>query len=172
MKLRIKKLVPNAIIPKYAHHGDSGFDLYATEDVIVYPNQTVRVPIGLAFDIPFGYEMQIRPRSGVTSKTKLRVQLGTVDSGYKGEVKVMVDNIASGCDCQKFDNGLLGIDGKVVDEDFMNVYDVIPNTYVIKKGDRIAQGIIAPVIEAEIEETDDVGTSERGSDGFGSTGVN
>lgn len=166
MKLRVKKLHKDAVLPKYAHKGDSGFDLYAVEDIIIYPNETKKIPIGLAFDIPEGYEMQIRPRSGVTSKTKLRVQLGTVDSGYKGEVMVMVDNIANPFSYDDSSGLLLAIDGTVVDTNFH-----VNNAYLIQKGDRIAQGIIAPVIAAEIEETDDVGTSERGAGGFGSTGI-
>ncbi len=93
-QLRYKKVNPAAIEPAYAHDGDSGFDLYATEDVIITPGSTEKVPTGLAFELPEGYELQVRPKSGISTRTKLRVTLGTVDSNYRGEVSVMVDNIA------------------------------------------------------------------------------
>jgi len=91
--MKVKKMHPDAVIPKYAQQGDSGFDLVAVEDVIIEPGETKLIKTGLAFDIPEGFEIQVRPRSGITLKTKLRVQLGTVDAGYKGEVGVIVDNI-------------------------------------------------------------------------------
>ncbi|MFJ8266792.1 dUTP diphosphatase [Peribacillus asahii] len=94
MNVKIKKISEHAVIPKYAKQGDSGFDLVAIEDVVIEPGETKKIPTGLAFEIPQGYELQVRPRSGITSKTKLRVQLGTVDAGYRGEVSVIVDNIA------------------------------------------------------------------------------
>src|SRR5699024_5835833 len=92
-KVKVKRLRVDAIIPSKAHESDSGFDLYASEDVIVEPGDTVKVPLGIAIEPPKGYEMQIRPRSGISSKTKLRVQFGTVDTSYRGEIKVTVDNI-------------------------------------------------------------------------------
>ena len=144
MLLKVKKLNEAAVLPQYAHEGDSGFDLVAVKEVVIEAGETKKVPIGLAFDIPQGYELQIRPRSGITSKTELRVQLGTVDSGYKGEISAIVDNIA---------NSMIG------------------SSATVRIGDRIAQGVIAPVIRATIQESDDVGSSERGTNGFGSTGV-
>jgi deoxyuridine 5'-triphosphate nucleotidohydrolase len=99
LNVKIQRLNSEAIIPKYAREGDAGFDLVAVEDTIVEPGATVLVSTGLAFEIPPGYEMQIRPRSGVTVKTKLRVQIGTIDSGYRGEIKVIVDNIAERIHC-------------------------------------------------------------------------
>jgi dUTP pyrophosphatase len=85
MNVKIKKMHPDAIIPSYAKPGDSGFDLVALEDVVIAAGQTKKVPTGLAFEIPDGYEMQIRPRSGLTLNSKLRVQLGTIDAGYRGD---------------------------------------------------------------------------------------
>lgn len=87
-----KKLHVDAILPAKAHDEDSGFDLYALEDTIIYPGQTVIVKTGIAVDLPEGFDATVRPRSGNTSKTKLRVQLGTVDRQYTGEIGVMVDN--------------------------------------------------------------------------------
>ena len=147
MNLRTKiKRVKDVELPKYAKPGDSGFDLVAAEDTIIWPGETKVVPTGLAFEIPSGYELQVRPRSGITRNTKLRVVLGTVDSGYRGEVGVLVDNTESPIS--------------------LNM-----QAHVIEKGTRIAQGVIAPVITAHFEEVDVLSNSERGVGGFGSTGT-
>lgn len=147
MNLRVKiKRVKDVELPKYAKPGDAGFDLVAAEDTFIWPGETKVVPTGLAFEIPPGYELQVRPRSGMTRNTKLRVVLGTVDSGYRGEVGVLVDNIES-------------VKGK-----FMH-------SQMIEKGTRIAQGVIAPVITAHFEEVDELSHSERGTNGYGSTGT-
>lgn len=92
MQVKIKKLHSDAQIPAYAKPGDSGFDLSAAEPLGIGPYESAIVKTGLAFEIPEGYELQVRPRSGVTTKTDLRVQLGTVDSGFRGEVGIIVDN--------------------------------------------------------------------------------
>ena len=137
--LKVKKLHEDAVIPVYAKPGDAGFDLVAVEDIYIPAQGKGKVPIGLAFEIPEGYELQIRPRSGVTSKTWIRVQLGTVDSGYRGEVQVMVDNLSYG-------------------------------TMYIPKGHRIAQGVVNELPNVHIIEVEELGTSDRGEGGFGSTG--
>lgn len=95
MNCKVKRLSVNAIIPTYAKFGDSGFDLRTTKNTTILPGETGKVALGLAFEVPTGFELQIRPRSGITSKTKLRVQLGTIDSGYRGEVFATVDNIGT-----------------------------------------------------------------------------
>ncbi|MEH7538174.1 dUTP diphosphatase [Bacillus toyonensis] len=147
MKLRVKiKRLKDVDLPKYAREFDAGFDLVATEDTIIWPGETKVVPTGLAFEIPPGYEVQVRPRSGMTRDTKLRVVLETVDSGFRGEVGVLVDNI------------------EVPKETSMQAH-------VIEGGIRIAQGVIAPVETAHFEEVDELLVSERGICGFGSTGV-
>lgn len=171
--VKVKRLHEDAVIPTYAHEGDSGFDLVAVADVLVEPGETVKVPIGLAFEIPNGYELQIRPRSGITSKTKLRVQFGTVDSGYIGEVAVSVDNIAVFVDIFDIptmdgDYVIYGSDGKY---DHCSSYIHEGGSYLIRKGDRIAQGVIAPVAHATFEEVHELGDTERGTDGFGSSGI-
>ncbi|WP_144616234.1 dUTP diphosphatase [Bacillus cereus] len=148
MKLRVKiKRLKDVELPKYAKPGDAGFDLVAAEDTIIWPDETKVVPTGLAFEIPPGYELQVRPRSGMTRDTKLRVVLGTVDSGYRGEVGVLVDNTE-------------------------RPLSLSMQAHVIEKGTRIAQGVIAPVVTAHFEEVDELSDSERGSGGFGSTGTN
>ncbi|MBJ9983555.1 dUTP diphosphatase [Bacillus sp. S70] len=147
MNLRTKiKRVRDVELPKYAKPGDSGFDLVAAEDTIIWPGETKVVQTGLAFEIPPGYELQVRPRSGMTRNTKLRVILGTVDSGYRGEVGVLVDNTERSIS--------------------LNM-----KAHVIEKGTRIAQGVIAPVITAHFVEVDELSDSERGTNGYGSTGV-
>lgn len=147
MNLRTKiKRVRDVDLPKYAKPGDSGFDLVAAEDTIIWPGETKVVPTGLAFEVPPGYELQVRPRSGMTRNTKLRVVLGTVDSGYRGEVGVLVDN----------NERPISLNRKA---------------HVIEKGTRIAQGVIAPVVTAHFVEVDELSESDRGTGGFGSTGV-
>ncbi|MEB9422732.1 dUTP diphosphatase [Bacillus cereus] len=156
MNLRTKiKRVRDVELPKYAKPGDAGFDLVAAEDVVINPGETKVIPTGLAFEIPPGYEMQIRPRSGMSRKTKLRVILGTVDSGYRGEVGVIVDHIMSKD---------LGVRFDKEKQEFVSAS-------VIEKGDRIAQGVIAPVVKAHFVEVDELSESDRGTGGFGSTGV-
>ncbi|PHC14329.1 dUTP diphosphatase [Bacillus toyonensis] len=147
MNLRVKiKRVKDVELPKYAKPGDSGFDLVAAEDTIIWPGETKVVQTGLAFEIPPGYELQVRPRSGMTCNTKLRVILGTVDSGYRGEVGVLVDNTE-------------------------RTLRVNMKAHVIERGTRIAQAVIAPVETAHFVEVDELSDSERGVGGFGSTGV-
>ncbi|MCD2370942.1 deoxyuridine 5'-triphosphate nucleotidohydrolase [Bacillus sp. BS3(2021)] len=172
MNVNIKRLSPDAKIPQYAHASDACFDLVATEDVIIEPGETALVKTGLAFEIPEGYEMQIRPRSGITLKTKLRVQLGTVDAGYRGEVGVIVDNIARNTAKRRevdvdINCPLLHIDGAP-----SNLYVFNNNAiYKIRKGDRIAQAVIKPVEQAAFTEVTELGDSDRGAGGFGSSGV-
>src|SRR5690625_1275503 len=92
VKIGYKTLNDDSILPTKAHPTDSGFDLYASDDVIIEPGETTIVPTGIAVELPAGYEAQVRPRSGVTAKSKLRIQLGTIDNGYNGEIGVIVDN--------------------------------------------------------------------------------
>ncbi|MFD9274409.1 dUTP diphosphatase [Bacillus subtilis] len=170
MNVNIKRLSPDAQIPAYAHATDAGFDLVAAADVIIEPGATACVPTGLAFEIPEGFEMQIRPRSGITLKTKLRVQLGTVDAGYRGEVGVIVDNIAeyrNSSGAELFRESFDTIDGNLVPTDGM--FNV--KTYLIRKGDRLAQAVIKPVEQAVFTEVDALGDSDRGAGGFGSSGI-
>src|SRR5690625_1787771 len=146
-----KRLSDGATIPTKAHASDSGFDLAASADVIIEPGETKVVPTGIAVELPEGYEAQVRPRSGVTAKTKLRVQLGTIDNGYNGEIGVIVDNIATA----GFD-----IDG------------VSYPLEEVRKGDRIAQLVVQALPEVTAVEIDDVTqNSERGEGGFGSSGI-
>jgi len=93
LEIKVKKLHENAIIPTKAHESDSGWDLYILDDIEIKPKDTVIIPTGIAIKLPPNTEAQVRPRSGVTSKTKLRVQLGTIDNDYTGDIGIIVDNI-------------------------------------------------------------------------------
>jgi len=158
LRVKIKRLNESVELPRYAKPGDAGFDLVAAEDVTIEPGETKVIPTGLAFEIPPGYELQVRPRSGISRKTFLRVVLGTVDSGFRGEVGVIVSNTSY------LGNSItLGIN-----DDHGICASV---NYGIKKGDRIAQGVIAPVETAHFVEVDELSDSERGTGGFGSTGT-
>jgi dUTP pyrophosphatase len=141
MVLKIKKLNESAIIPAYQSKEAAGFDLHSIEDTVIKPNQRKLIGTGLAFEIEKGFEVQIRPRSGLAYKHGITVlnSPGTIDSDYRGEIKVLLINLG--------------------DEEFE-----------IKKGERIAQAVVAPVIQAEIVEVDELSSTERGSGGFGSTG--
>ncbi|QHZ51167.1 dUTP diphosphatase [Paenibacillus larvae] len=151
MEVKIKKLHPDAVIPEYATAGAAGFDLVALEDVIIEPGDVKTIRTGLAFEIPVGYELQIRPRSGVSLKTKLRQpnSVGTIDSDYRGEVQLMFENTLT---------KLAHLNVKLA-------------SYLIQKGDRLAQGIIAPVERAKFTVVDELSGTERGAGGFGHTGV-
>src|SRR5690625_2573440 len=177
IRVGFKRLDESAIIPTKAHVSDSGFDLYALEDTIIEPGETKVIPTGIAVSLPAGYEAQVRPRSGVTAKTKLRVQLGTIDNGDTGEIGVIVDNIRYTKD------GVDILSGEVTTSKSRQVDTIDGNTitvnksykafpYLIRKGDRLAQLVIQPLptvqayeIEGDIEQTD------RGAGGFGSSGV-
>lgn len=181
MNVKIKRLSPDAVVPRYACVGDSGFDLVSTTDVIVEPGATVLVPTGLSVELPPGYEMQIRPRSGVSLRTKLRVANapGTVDSGYRAEVGVIIDNLAEkdvviarnerGWAELVPQNGVVfringGVDVEMSDTLFAN-------SYIIRKGDRIAQGVIQRVETVTLVEVAELSETERGAGAFGHSGV-
>ncbi|RPJ97271.1 dUTP diphosphatase [Rummeliibacillus sp. TYF005] len=95
LKIKVKRLVEDAVIPFKAHPTDSGFDLIAVEDMIIWPFETKKINTGLAFELPSNYELQVRPRSGLSLKTGLKVIFGTVDNSYRGEVGVIAINVSS-----------------------------------------------------------------------------
>ena len=133
-----------AVIPEYKTVGAAGADLYALVDspITLAPGKTAMVPTGLFFEIPEGYEIQVRPRSGLAAKNGVTVlnTPGTIDSDYRGEIKIILINLG--------------------DKDF-----------VINSGDRVAQMVIAPLIQASFSIVDELSDTTRGSVGFGSTGV-
>lgn len=183
INVKVRKLHDDAVIPRYATDGASGFDLVAVEDVIISPGETKLVRTGLAFEIPPGYEMQIRPRSGISLKTKLRVanSPGTIDEDFRGEVCVIVDNttqfnyeVAWGEINAVCHNALHTLDssGYTPQGNILTEESVPVGTYIIRKGDRIAQGVIVPIVRADFEVTDgELTETGRGAGSFGSTGI-
>ena len=90
-KITVKRLSTTAKLPSKAHQDDAGFDIYADEDIYIFPNKATAVSAGIVIEIPTGYYGRLKARSGLTIKTHLRVLEGTIDSGYRGELKVMCD---------------------------------------------------------------------------------
>ncbi|MCK9909728.1 deoxyuridine 5'-triphosphate nucleotidohydrolase [Microbacteriaceae bacterium K1510] len=167
MAVKVQRLHNDAVIPRYARELDAGFDLVSVEDVIIPPGETAKIKTGLAFALPDGYELQVRPRSGISAKTKLRLcnAPGTIDAGYRGEVCVLVDNIRT----------VNGVGGRIcldISEQSVEVeQEVDRHAYLIRKGERIAQGVLSAVPLALFEEAIELDETERGSRGFGSSGV-
>lgn len=161
---------PDAKIPKYANNCDSGCDIYATEDVIIHPQETKIVKTGLKVVIPNGYEIQIRPRSGISLKTKLRVSNspGTIDSGYRDEIGIIMTNMSTKDEYIKtFSNNteirMITLDDKVSHQ----------GIYKIRKGDRIAQLVLCKVPKMNFVKVEDVLSVDKNNrkSGFGGTGV-
>lgn len=128
-------------LPKFETDGAAGVDLRSTETVVIPPKSTALVPTGLFVEIPVGYELQIRPRSGLSLKTKLRVanSPGTIDSDYRGEIKIIMDNIGD-------------------------------KAIAIVSGERVAQAVLCPVSQFTWVEQNNLSETDRGEGGFGSTG--
>ena len=167
MRIRFKLLSENAKLPTKTNPTDSGLDLYAAEDVVIAPGETVVVKTDVAVELPPGHEAQVRPRSGITSKTKLRIQLGTIDESYRGNIGIIVDNIAS-VYLPELPVYPISIDGKWQTE----CLDQYPDeTYLIRKGDKIAQLVVQPIPQTVAVEISELSASDRGENGFGSSGV-
>ena len=143
-KILIKRLSNEIPLPKYATSGSSGMDLSANTDIDIKikPGDISIISTGLSVSIPEGFEVQIRPRSGLAAKQKISVlnTPGTIDADYRGEIKVILVNHG--------------------EKDF-----------IVEKGLRIAQMVLCPIIKAEIKEVDNLEDTNRGKGGFGSTGT-
>jgi len=141
---RISELTNDVPLPTYATQGSAGMDIYAAvvNEMTVKAGETTLVPTGFSMEIPVGFEAQIRPRSGLALKSSIGLMNspGTIDSDYRGEVKIVFTNY-----------------GK--------------NDFVVKRGDRIAQMIVAKYERVEWEETHRLSETVRGSGGFGHTGI-
>jgi dUTP pyrophosphatase len=140
--IRLKRLSADARIPQYEYPDDSGADLYAAEDAVLQPGERRAIATGLVAEVPLGYEIQVRPKSGLALKSGITVlnTPGTVDAGYRGEIKVILINLSA-------------------------------EPYAIHKGQKIAQLVVAPVFQAAFEEVAELSESRRGAGGFGSTGL-
>ena len=166
IQIPIEKCHEDAKIPVYANLTDAGADLYAIEDIVIAPGETVLVPTGLKVAIPRGYEIQVRPKSGRALKTKMRVANtpGTIDSGYRDEIKVIIDNIEPPFKdiSYHFDD-----EGKVIIDSILH-----GSSYSISKGDKFAQLVLSEVPKMDFVEVESVSkyTGNRGG-GFGSTGI-
>ena len=142
MKLKIKKVHPDAKLPEYMSDGAVGFDLYNLASKNIRPGQTKLLRTGIAVQVPDGYEMTVRPRSGLCIRMPnyLANSIGTIDPDYRGEILIpFVNNTRA----------------------YQRIYH----------GDRIAQGIISPVIQVKITEVEELDSTKRGTSGFGSSGL-
>jgi dUTP pyrophosphatase len=143
--IKVKKLHLDAVLPKYNYPTDSGFDLHSIEEVILPPFGRALVPTGLSFQFDEGFEIQVRPKSGLAINQGLTVlnTPGTVDQGYSGEIKVIVFNTNN-------------------------------TTVTIPKGMKVAQGVLCPVMnggKVDIVDVAELDETDRGNNGFGSTGI-
>lgn len=143
MEVRIKKVHPDAVIPVYKTSGAAGADLYAIADDIIYPGDTVIIKTGLSVVIPDGYCGLVQGRSGLSVNDNYHVKTGIIDSDYRGEIGVIMSNPCTS---------------------HMPLH--------IAKGDRIAQILFIAVSQVDFIECHSLDDTERGSGGFGSTGIN
>jgi len=141
-KILIKRLSKEVSLPKYETSGSSGMDLASNMNTNIDPGKIAIIPTGLSLSIPKGFEVQIRPRSGLAAKQKVTVlnTPGTIDADYRGEIKVILINLG---------------------------HDI----FRIEKGLRIAQMVVCPIIQAQLKEVSELNETKRGKGGFGSTGV-
>lgn len=144
-KIKVELTNQDSVLPKYAYPSDSGFDIHASEEVIIGPFGRALVPTGLKLSFEEGYEIQVRPKSGLALKQGLTVlnTPGTVDQGYTGEIQVIVFNTNN-------------------------------TTVTIPKGMKVGQGVLCPVVQGKYVQFEQVGNIEekdRGNNGFGSTGI-
>jgi dUTP pyrophosphatase len=142
MRLAVTRLDPDLPLPRYAHRGDAGLDIYAAAEARLAPLERTLVPTGLAVAIPEGYAGFVQPRSGNAVKKGLGFvnTPGLIDSHYRGEIKLVVINL---------------------DPD---------ETLVIERGDKIGQLVVQPVASVDVVEVDELDETVRGEGGFGSTG--
>ena len=149
MNIKVKKVHDNAVLPVFAHSTDTGFDLFTVEDTAVNANEKAIVRTGLIFDLPYGWGIQVRNKSGITTKgvpnllgdnADITVYIGTVDSAYRGEVGIMIKNETN-------------------------------DKIVIPSGIKLAQGVLEKVYQCTFEEVNDVSETDRGTGGYGSTGI-
>jgi dUTP pyrophosphatase len=140
--LKILKLDPAAILPRYEHPGDAGLDLFALKDYELLPGDRQLIQTGIALELPPHTEAQIRPRSGLALKHGITVlnSPGTIDAGYRGEIGVILINLGQ-------------------------------KPFTVTVGMKIAQMVIAPVLQVNLETVNTLSKSQRGEGGFGSSGV-
>lgn len=155
-RLGVKKLHHDAVLPTKAHSTDLGMDLYALEDTILKAGVVTKVSTGIACEFPYGYGALLRDRSSMATKKEVFVVAGVIDQDYTGEVCVALFN--PGTPAMSFPLSAYG----------PSVYQ--DGDVEIKKGDKIAQMILIPTITFPIVEVDELHTTARGANGFGSSG--
>ena len=167
--LNIKLLSDNATTPTRAYGVSAGLDIYAAETVVIEPQEKILLATDIAVDIPEGYVGLLTSRSGVSSKTHLVVETGKIDAGYNGHVKVNIKND----DLPRIPN-LKQAKYKNLNDSYIKAKDNETykiGTYKINKGDKIAQLVITPIVTPEVNIVEEFESeSERGSQGFGSSG--
>jgi len=161
VEIFIEKCSDKAKIPFYANPGDAGMDVCSAEEIIIKPGETVIIKTGLKFAIPEGFEIQVRPRSGISYKTPLRLSNspGTIDSGYRDELGIIMTNTS---DLANNSNEIFDLSSKGNNH----------GAYRIRIGDRIAQLVLAKVPKMKfkiVNSVEDIGKNRGG--GFGSTGI-
>ena len=167
LKVNFKKLSPTAITPTKAHTTDAGFDLYVDEDVVLKYGETAAIKTNIAIELPEGYVADVRPRSGLTLNTGLRVHYGTVDSGYRDGIGIICEN---GSHVQNDENNKNRI-YKVASGTLHHASIWEQEVIIIKQGQKIAQLVILPIPEITLQEVNELSDSDRGVNGFGSTGA-
>lgn len=152
----------DAKMPAYAHLTDAGMDVYLTEDVVIHPGETKLIPLGIKVALPLGYELQVRPKSGRSLKSKLRIANtpGTIDAGYRDEICIIADNIDQ------------VIRGGELDEAGRLTSVLWGSDITLEKGEKIAQLVLSEVPKAVFYEVENVSSIENDGrqGGFGSTG--
>lgn len=165
ISIPIERYNPEAKLPLYANVNDAGMDVYALEDITILPGETKLIKLGIKVAIPEGYEIQVRPRSGQSLKTKLRIanSPGTIDSGFRDELGVIVENI---------DNPIRDIQFHYDDNGKLIVDSIATGAPIeITKGQRFAQLVLTKVYHADfykVDSVDTIGINRNG--GFGSSG--
>ena len=173
MIVYFEKIDENVSLPFYANETDAGMDIISNEDVLIAPGETKVIKTGLKMAIPEGYEIQVRPRSGCSSKTLIRISNapGTIDAGYRDEIGIIVQNTSKDYYWDDNDN----IRRLKMDENNIYTIDDKGNKngwYKVRKGDRIAQIVLNKIEKAELTPTNDVtkiGINRGG--GFGHSGT-
>lgn len=168
VRVAYEKCHEDAKVPAYAHETDSGMDVFALEDITLAPGEQKIIPIGIKVALPAGYELQVRPKSGISAKTKLRVANtpGTIDAGYRDEIGVIIENVEPPIRS-------IATDFAESPNDFIPVGAIeFGRSYTIGKGQKFAQLVLSEVPKAVLYEVESVGEigEDRGG-GFGSTGL-
>ena len=167
--MKIKKLSETATLPD-KNHNAAGFDLYASKDIVIEPGKKAIIPTDIAIELPENTFAHILGRSGITAKTHLNVLTGTIDNDYRGPLGIIVQNTLPPI---YVNNRLVfDLELKKLDNTFEKTEISQPrNSYLIKKGDKVAQLVLYKSVDVELEVVEDLSSTSRNEKGFGSSGV-